>query len=583
MTGSGPGRIGSRLRPPDPRWIAPPAVDEVGLEYLTAALKLPRALCAVLAARGQVDADEAKRFLRPRLDMLPDATLLADGEAAAARIASAVRSGEMIFVHGDYDVDGICATALLTRWLRGRGGRVTPFVPHRLRDGYDFTAAGLDAAVACGAALIITVDCGSVAHETVKDAVSRGIDVIVTDHHTIAGELPAALAVVNPQRADCAYPDKGLCGAGLAWKLAWLTAEALGVDPETLYESLDLVALATVADLVPLKGENRVLVHFGLRRFAESPVAGIRALLARTGVDGASITSGQIGFVVAPRINAAGRIGESADALRLLLTDDDEEAAALASRVDEINTERRDEDQRTLEAALDQLERSFDAESDFGVVIAGEGWHPGVIGIVASRVVERIHRPVVMLALDTDKGRGSARSIPGFHLYDALAACAEHLGRFGGHRQAAGMDIDPASVPAFRSAFNEEARGRLAGEDLRPVLRPDVELALGEIDLQLIHWLGYLGPHGMGNAGPLFRVRSVRLDRPRVVGSNHLKVTLVDGGTRVEAIGFGLTDRFPPDALGDGAYDALVRLERNEYRGRITPQAKLVDLRAAES
>jgi len=542
-------------------------------------LRLPRSICAVLVARGQTDPEEAKRFLRPTVELLPDPALLADGETAAARIARAVRSGEMIFVHGDYDVDGICATALLTRWLRSQGGRVTPFVPHRLRDGYDFTSAGLDAAEAAKATLIVTADCGSVAHDTVAEAADRGIDVIVSDHHTVKDELPLALAVVNPQRPDCAYPDKGLCGAGLAWKLAWLVAVALDVDTEPLYDYLDLVALATVADLVPLRGENRTLVHYGLRRFADSSVPGVRALLRQTGVDGAAITSGQIGYVVAPRINAAGRIGESADALRLLLTDDEAEASELAGQLDEINTRRRDEDQRTLESALGQLDATFDPERDFGVVIAGDGWHPGVIGIVASRVVERIHRPVVLLTFDGETGRGSARSIPGFHLYDALAACSGHLGRFGGHRQAAGMDIARGSVDAFRMAFNEEARVRLADDELRPVLKPDVDLSLDEVDLQTIHWLGYLGPHGMGNAGPLFRLQGVRLEGARVVGSNHLKVALARGGQRLEGIGFGLADRFHPDGLGNGEYDALVRLERNEYRGRVTPQAKLVDLR----
>jgi single-stranded-DNA-specific exonuclease len=536
-------------------------------------------VCSVLVARGHDEPERAKRFLRPRLEHLNDPALLAGGSAAAERIAQALRGGETIMVHGDYDVDGICATAVLTRWLRSLGGRVHAFVPHRLRDGYDFSASGLAAARDAGATLVVTVDCGTVAHGTISAAASEGIDVIVTDHHTVADTLPNAVAVVNPNRPDCPFPDKGLCGAGLAWRVAGLVADAVGADPAPLHDLLDLVALATVADMVPLTGENRVLVQYGLRRIAETGVPGLRALLRVADVDPAAVSAGKLGFQLAPRINAAGRLGDSADALELLLTDDDERAAALARRLDELNAQRRAEDRRTLEEVVAGLDASFDPERDYGLVLEGEGWHPGVIGIVASNVAELVHRPVVMVALENGKGRGSARSIHGFHLYDAISACAEHLERFGGHRQAAGMDIRAEALPAFREAFNAEARARLEGEDLRPVLRPDLDIELADIDAQLAHWFGYLGPHGIGNPGPLFRVRSVRVDGPRVVGSTHLKAELVHGRARVDAIGFGFAERFPPAQIGDGPWDALFRLERNEWRGRVSAQARLVDLR----
>ena len=583
MTKAGPDGFASKLRSPDPTWILPRTPDPGAVRRLVESLRLPAIVCSVLVTRGVTAPDQAKDFLRPRLEHLRDAARLADGHAAAERIAAAVRAGDTILVHGDYDVDGICATALLTRWLRTLGGQIVPFVPHRLRDGYDFGSAGLAAARAAGATLIVTADCGTVAHETVSSAGREGIDVVITDHHAVPGSLPDAVAVVNPQRPDCEYPDKGLCGTGVAYKLCELVADGLEADSEALVTYLDLVALATVADLVPLIGENRVLVHHGLRRFARTRIRGLAALLKVTGVPVAEVTAERLGFVVAPRINAAGRIGESADALRLLLTDDEAEARQLAEQLDTTNRDRRDEDRRTLAEALAMLEREYDPGSDFGVVLAGKGWHPGVIGIVASRVVERIHRPVVMIALDGERGRGSARSIPGFHLYEALQACSVHMLRFGGHKQAAGMDVTRDSVAALREAFNAEAGSRLNPADLRPRLRTDVVLELEDVDLQLVHWMSYLGPHGIGNPGPIFVVSAAALQRAKVVGENHLKATLRQGAGRIDAIGFGLAERHPPEAVMAVPHDVVCRIERNEWRGTARVQARLIALRASGS
>ena len=582
MTASGTSRAETRLRPPEASWTQAKPPDPGVVSALSEALRLPQVVCSVLVARGLSEVEVAKRFLRPRLEHLHDPSSIADGLLAAERIVQAIGSGEKILVHGDYDVDGICATALFTRWLRHLGAVVVPFVPHRLRDGYDFSDAGLSRAREAHAGLVVTADCGTVAHGTIDRARSAGIDVVVTDHHAVGPSLPNAVAVVNPQRTDCPYPEKGLCGTGLAYKVCQLVGVAAGAGSDELAEYLDLVALATVADLVPLKGENRILVTYGLRRFAGSRVAGLDALLKVAGVSAEGVNAGQLGYVVAPRINAAGRIGDSDDALRLLLTDDGAEAMTLANRLDVTNMRRREEDRRTLDEALGILADEYDPDRDFGVVLASQGWHPGVIGIVASRVAERIHRPVVLVALDGERGRGSARSIPGFHLYEALAECSEHMQRFGGHRQAAGMDVDRAAVPELRAAFNSAARSRLEPEELHPRLRPDLELSLPDIDLQLVHWMGYLGPHGMGNPGPLFVSRGVCLDAPRVVGENHLKVSVVQGRARLDAIGFGLADRFPIDSLGSEFHDVLFRLDRNEWRGKARPQARLIDLRLSD-
>ena len=583
MTNVGSHGFPKKLRSSDPTWTFPSAPDPAAVQTLVESLRLPAAVCSVLVARGVTEPDQAKDFLRPRLKHLHAPAQLADGPVAAERIAAAIRAGDTILVHGDYDVDGICATALLTRWLRALGGQIVPFVPHRLRDGYDFGPTGLAAARAAGAKLIVTADCGTTAHETVAGAGAEGIDVVITDHHTVAGSLPDAVAVVNPQRPDCAYPDKGLCGSGVAYKLCELVANALEADSQPLVTYLDLVALATVADLVPLRGENRVLVHHGLKRLPRTRILGLHALLKVAGLSVAEVTAGNLGFVVAPRINAAGRIGESADALRLLLTEDEAQARQLAEQLDATNRERQDEDKRTLAEALEMLGREYEPASDFGVVLAGEGWHPGVIGIVASRVVERIHRPVVMIALNGQRGRGSARSIPGFHLYEALQACSTHMIRFGGHKQAAGMDVARDSVAALREAFNAEAGSRLDLAQLRPRLRTDFVLDLEHVDLQLVHWMSYLGPHGLGNPGPLFVASAVVLQRAKIVGENHLKATLSQGAGRIDAIGFGLAEAYPPAAVMAEPHDVVFRLERNEWQGSARAQARLIALRPSAS
>lgn len=563
------------------RWELAPAVDEAAAAELAAALNLPTAMGRILLARGIHEADEAKQLLRPLLTHLKAPSVLVDLDKAVDRIRFAIQRGETVFVHGDYDVDGICAAALLTRWIRRLGGTVVPFVPHRIRDGYDLSSAGIERAVAAGAGLLVTVDCGIVAHEAVNQAIHAGLEVIVTDHHTPGSELPAAHAVVNPNRADDTSDSGTLCGAAVSFKLCQALAERAGVAFEELIPDLDLVALATVADLVPLRDENRVITRYGLRAMAQTTKVGLRALLDVCGLQGRTLDAGQLGFQVAPRINAVGRMGDANDALELLLTDDPAEARRLAAHLDRLNTERKEEDERTLEAAFDQLASSFDPARDFGVVLAGEGWHPGVIGIVASRVVERIHRPVVMIALDGEKGRGSARSIPGFDLLGAIAQNRELLGRFGGHRQAAGLDLTLSNLGAFREGFNRACRAELEGQELIPRLRGELDLSPSDATLDLADLAEYLGPHGMGNPRPVFVARGVTVVSAREVGRGHLKVELSDETGRCEGIGFGLVERLDPTRIVGSQMDALFRLKVNEYRGHRSPQMMLLDLRVA--
>lgn len=575
-------RSAAPLAPVAPLWIPPEAPDPASVAALAAALQLPPALCALLVRRGFAGPDEARRFLRPLLEHLHDPEALADGPRAADRVLAAIRAGETILVHGDYDVDGVCAAALLTRALGELGARVVGFVPHRLKDGYDFGAAGLAAARAAGARLIVTADCGILAHAPVAAARAEGIDVIITDHHLPGPQRPDGFAVVDPSRPDCRYPNQALCGTGLAWKLCALVARRAGRPAAALLEHLDLVALATVADLVPLEGENRVLVRYGLRALAATRKPGLRALLRVSGMEGMALEAGKVGFQLAPRINAVGRMGDAGRALALLLTEDPDEADRLALVLDDENRVRQAEDRRTLEQALEMLSGSFEPERDYGVVLAAEGWHPGVIGIAASRVVERIHRPVVMVALDGARGRGSARSIPGFHLHDAIAACASHLDRWGGHAQAAGMDVAAAALPSFRAAFAAEARRRLEGSELRPRLRIDLELPDRRVEPRLLELLQYVGPHGIGNARPVFLLQGAEAFAARPVGKGHLKLKLKKGEVRLDAVGFGLAERWPPEALERRRVDAVVHLQLDDWRGERRVRARILDLRLAQ-
>ncbi|HEX5726728.1 MAG TPA: single-stranded-DNA-specific exonuclease RecJ, partial [Longimicrobiaceae bacterium] len=400
--------------PPARRWVPPPSADRAAVERLCQELRLPAALCRLLVQRGFGETAAARDFLRPHPGQIHPPALLAGMGDAVARIRRAIAAGETILVHGDYDVDGICATALFVRALGKMGARAVPFVPRRLVDGYDLSDAGVRAAREQGATLILTGDCGIVAHEAVARARAAGIDVIVTDHHTPGPTLPDAAAVVNPNRRDCPYPDKGLAGVGVAYKLCCAVAAEVGYPQERLHSFLDLVAVATIADIAPLSGENRTLVRWGLKVLPETPNPGLRALLAATGLAGkGEVSAAQVGFVLAPRINAVGRMGEALRGVRLLTTDDPREADEIAQVLETENRWRQTVDGQTLREAMAALEATYDPERDRGVVLASEGWHPGVIGIVASRVVERIHRPTVLVALSgRDDGKGSARSIP---------------------------------------------------------------------------------------------------------------------------------------------------------------------------
>ncbi|MDE2762045.1 MAG: single-stranded-DNA-specific exonuclease RecJ [Gemmatimonadota bacterium] len=566
---------------PRPVWELRPPPDPYAVRELQRSLRLPTPLCRLLAVRGRDTPGAAKSFLRPLLEALHDPAGLRDAGTAARRLARAVKRREMVVVHGDYDVDGIGGAALLTAWIRELGGRAEAIVPDRLEHGYDLSRAGVRRAVDQGASVLVTVDCGIVALEPVRLASEAGMDVIVTDHHAPGPGLPGALAVVNPRLPGCPYPNADLCGAGVAFKVGQLLARNLGRPADESWEYLDLVALATIADQMPLRGENRILARYGLRALARTRRPGLVALMESAKVKpGNDVEAGAVAFGLGPRINAAGRVGDAEAALRLLLTTDVDEARRLAGVLERNNSERRDLEKRTTDEALAALGPAYDPSRDRAVVIAGDGWHPGVIGIVASRVVERIHRPAIVIALDGEAGRGSGRSIPSFDLHGAISACAGHLARFGGHHQAAGLDIRRDRVDAFREAFLAVARDRLGSAEPRPALDVDLEIGLDEVTLDLSRYTRYAGPYGRGNPEPVFMARGVRIaGTPRVLNGGHLKFLMEHGGNRLGAIGFRLADRVPLEMLRSGPVDVAFNLLENTFRNYTTVEAKVVDVR----
>ena len=563
---------------PPPRWIVTASADPHATQMIASELRIPAALAALLVQRGFASPDLAKAFLKPDLERLTDPQRWADMPVAVELLARAVREQQPILVHGDYDVDGQCAAAMLTRILRSAGGTVHPFVPHRIRDGYDFGPAGLAEAQRIGAKLIVTCDCGITAVSAVSAARQAGIDVIVTDHHLPGDELPPANAVIDPRRPDCTSEDKNLCGTGVAFKLAQALVEVLGLSPNLPLHFLDYVALATIADVVPLVGENRILVRYGLKKMADTRWVGLRALIDTAGLGGKPLRGAHIGFILAPRLNAAGRIGDANDGLRLLLTENPQEAAALARELETINARRQEMDQLILDEAIELVEKTL-APSDAAIVLANETWHPGVIGIVASRLVERYGRPTFLVGWDESGafGRGSGRSIAGFDLHAALHKVGSHLEKYGGHTMAAGFTVKRERFDGFRVAFLEVAGELLTPEDLAPSQRVDLELPLASVNSELERLIRHLEPCGAGNPAPVFGVRNARAVGARRVGTNHLRFTLDDGSAVLPAIGFRWADAVPEDWLTN-PLDVAFRLERDDWQGRVTIQARVASL-----
>ncbi len=566
-----------RARAPS-RWILPAAPDDAAVATLAGTLHLPVAVCRLLHARGYTEPAAAIRFLRPRFDQLHDPKLMRGLDAAAGRLVQAIERGEVIFVHGDYDVDGMTSTALLVRAFRALGGRVVAFVPRRIEDGYDLSEAGVRAAIAAGAAVVVTADCGTTAHAAVRSLSAAGIDVIISDHHLPGGPVPECLAVLNPRQSSCAYPDKDLAAAGVVFKLALEVTRRMGGSEGSVFGLLDLVALATVADVAPLRGENRVFVRYGLRLLAESANPGLRAMVQASGLSGKTITAGRAGFILAPRLNAVGRIGNAMRGVELLTTASEADAGRIARDLEEMNRIRQDLDRAILAQARDLVGR-LDLDATYGIVLADEGWHPGVIGIVASRLVEEVARPVVMVALSGAEGRGSGRSIPAFDLHSGLAECRDVLLRYGGHRAAAGVTVARDRVGEFAARFNAVAHDRLRPDDLVSEVRVDLEISIDDVTPELEGLLRHFEPFGAGNPSPALLARGVHLSSPpRALSHDGLKMRLGRAGGSLDAVAWGAAHRLSELDAG-GPVDVVFRVERDEWQGEQRVQAKVTDFR----
>lgn len=568
--------------PPLKRWIDVP-VDEPLAASLASALDLPLPLARILVSRGYDTPEAAAAFLSPRLSEVRDPCLLPDMAVAVERLIRALRERERIVVFGDYDADGVTAAALLSTVLMRMGGDAVVFLPSRLEDGYGLTEGALERCIGeLKPALIVTVDCGTNAVESVAQAMRAGVDVVITDHHEPAAAVAQPLALVNPMRAEDASV-RVLAGVGVAFKLchalikqarADLPEAAQGVD---LREWLDLVALGTVADVALLRGENRILVRHGLTMLSRAARPGIRALKAVAGA-GDAVDAYHIGFVLGPRINAAGRLASGHTALDLLMSDDAAVCRTLATELDVANRERREIEDGIRVAAEAQIDRGFDSASVFGVVAADVGWHVGTIGIVASRLVGKYRRPAIVVGIDDEgNGRGSGRSIEGLNLLEMLDACEDLLEAHGGHAMAAGLNIRAENVDVFRERFNELCSAQLKGTDLRPAQRVDAWIALGEVDRALYEQALRLKPCGMGNPKPVWGARHVQvIGPPRRVGKDgaHLKLRLGAGRSQLDAIGFGLG----ACALPDGSIDIVFEVAEDNYRGYGALQLILRDL-----
>lgn len=540
---------------------------------------IPRAVARVLYNRGFVNHDEVGRFLNPSTSDLHDPFLLKDMEIAVDRIIQALRDREPIMIYGDYDVDGITSVSLLYLFLRDLGGEVSFYIPDRAAEGYGISTGGIDEARRRSAGLIITVDCGITSVDEVAHANVLGIDVIVSDHHEPGESLPNALAVVNPKRSDCEYPFKDLAGVGVAYKLGQGIVRKLDVDPQFIEKYLDLVAIGSAADIVPLVEENRIFVKVGLERLNRDGLQGLVTLIETAGFEVGHIDVGQIVYGLAPRINAVGRLGHALPAVELLITRNHLQASKIAGVLEEENRRRKEIDSKTLQEALAKISTEYDIERDMALVLASEEWHPGVIGIVASRIIEKFFRPTVMITIDGDVGKGSARSIPNFDLHSALKSCSDLFLQFGGHKYAAGLTIKAENIPEFRRRFNEVAKEMLSPDDLIPKVKIDDDLTFEEINHDLVRMLSLLAPFGPRNSRPSFVSYNTQLaGPPRVVGNNHLKLRVRQNGTVFDAIAFNRGS----DAAGihaRGEVDLVYNVEENTYLDRTRIQLKIKDLR----
>ncbi|MEX0594396.1 MAG: single-stranded-DNA-specific exonuclease RecJ [Balneolaceae bacterium] len=566
------------------RWVFLESEQQEAVALLEEELGISMSIARLLERRRVYSFDQARMFFRPDLASLHDPFLMKDMEAAASRLARAIDRSEKILVYGDYDVDGTTATSIMVLFLRQFGLQASYRIPHRYKDGYGVQLDGIREAAEEGVDLIITVDCGITAIEEAQLARELGVDLIVCDHHTVGRQIPDALAVLDPKRPDCSYPFDGLSGAGVAFKLVQATLQTLRRPAEQAWPLLDLLALSIAADIVPVVDENRILMIYGLERINENPSPGIAALIGNGANRSKPLNARSIIFWVAPRINAAGRMGDASVAVELMISEDPGKARQMAKTLDEINKERQKIDKKTKKQAVAAIERFESLEEMHAMVLHDPAWHLGVIGIVASRMVDAYCRPAILLGTVDGKVKGSARSIEGFNIYDALKKCEDLLEQFGGHAYAAGLTLDPSNLEAFRERLNSVASSALRENDFEPALQVEGELGLDQVNVQLWKHLRQFEPFGPGNEEPIFVSRGVELaGPPAIVGNGHLKLRVRTSNSPViDAIGFNMHEYLPVVREAKGRVDVAYVIEENEYRDRRTLQLRLEDLKPSQ-
>jgi single-stranded-DNA-specific exonuclease len=572
--GAEPSRIFTRQH----TWILAPCEELNGGAISWSEICGSECIARLLLRKGFGCAEEVNAFLRPRLSSLSNPFLLPQMQAAVSRILAALDRQEQIVLFGDYDVDGVTSLALLAEMLRAYGGAPELFLPLRMEEGYGLSPEGVERCLGqCRPQLLIAIDCGTSSVDQIADLRKRGVDVIVLDHHEPKSALPDCIAIVNPKTTECGF--EYLCSVGIVFKLCHALLKTRPLPEFDLKAKLDLVALGTVADIVPLRGENRVLVHRGALEIARTSRIGLRKLMGVAGVR-PPILPEDIGYRLGPRLNAAGRLSTAEKSLRLLLTHDDGEATRLAAELDHENRERQEVEKQIFDAAIEKLEDRLDAVRDAAIVVGARGWHPGVLGIVASRIARRYHRPTIAVGFDENGiGKGSGRSIEGLNLVEALSFCAEKLDKFGGHEMAAGLALHERNFDIFAEAFRRTAGELLSEEALRPCVRLDHELAFSEIDMDFLRWHEMLQPFGNGNLQPLFLAREVEpVAPPRVVNDKHLIFRLRQGNRHRRAVYFdGAQNQLPPTP-----WDIAFRIRGDEYEGETLVGMQIEAVRQAE-
>ena len=569
------------------RWTTSEALtdeQQQQVKQISELIKCPEMIAEMLVYKGITDTVEINNFFNPSLDDVFDPFIFKDMEKAVERIIRAINKEEMIMIYGDYDVDGTTSTALLYLGLKKVGAIVNYYIPHRMIDGYGLSLCGVDQIKEKGAQVIISVDCGINAIEEVEQINSLGMDIIITDHHNPKEKLPAAYAIINPKLEDCKYPFVALAGVGVAYKLLMAVYSKMEIDSKEFVDKyVDLVALGTIADIVPLTGENRIFASIGLERLFKKQNIGITALINIAGLSEKELNSSDIVFGLAPRINAAGRMGSAMRAVELLVATDEESSMELAQIIERENSLRQQIDQKTFQEACDIIEKKYkNLDETPIIVVSSDDWHSGVIGIVASKLVEKYYRPSIMITFKDGIGSGSGRSISGFDLFEALSSVENYLETFGGHKYAAGLSILTEYVDVLENRLCSYVKEHITPEQLIPPLKIDTKLELYEINENLLEWLNKFAPFGPGNMRPTFYTEGVMVvGFPYNVGKNHLKMKVVKDGCTLDLIGFNLGDFLP--FLKKGLFiDIAYSLEFNTWQGRTTIQGKLKDIRFTE-